>query len=110
MVHNSIGLSLAVIACSGLMISAQAPAPAKQPAPQTPSAQTTRQSNTTVVGCVYEEKDVPGRSPNIAEKAGVSRGLHPRGDQAIGARRHSGCGRHIRNGTARNDVQTRTRR
>ena len=71
MVNHSIGLSLAVVACSGLMISAQAPAPAQQPAPQAPSAQTVRQSNTTIVGCVYEEKDVPGRSPNIAEKAGV---------------------------------------
>ena len=71
MVNKSIGLSLAVIACSGLMISAQAPPPAQQPAPQTPSAQTVRQSNPTIVGCVPEEKDVPGRSPNIAEKAGV---------------------------------------
>src|SRR6187431_1342490 len=71
MIHNSIGLTLAVITCSGLVISAQAPPPAQQPAPQTPSAQTIRQSNTTLVGCVYQEKDVPGRSPNIAEKAGV---------------------------------------
>ncbi len=71
MIHNSIGLSLAVIACSSLVISAQAPPPAQQPAPQTPSAQTVRQSNTTIVGCVYQEKNVPGRSPNIAEKAGV---------------------------------------
>jgi hypothetical protein len=64
MVHNSIGLSLAVVACSGLVIAAQAPPPAQQPAPQTPSAQTVRQSNTTIVGCVYEEKNVPGRSLN----------------------------------------------
>ena len=71
MVNKSIGLSLAVVACSGLVISAQAPSPSQQPPPQTPSAQTVRQSNTTLVGCVYQEKDVPGRSPNIAEKAGV---------------------------------------
>jgi hypothetical protein len=26
---------------------------------------------TTIVGCVYEEKDVPGRAPNLAERAGL---------------------------------------
>jgi hypothetical protein len=24
----------------------------------------------TIIGCVYEEKDVPGRAPNVAERAG----------------------------------------
>ena len=28
-------------------------------------------STTTITGCVYEEKDVPGRAPNIAERVGV---------------------------------------
>lgn len=32
------------------------------------SAQT---ASTTVVGCVYQEKDVPGRAPNLAERAGI---------------------------------------
>jgi hypothetical protein len=27
--------------------------------------------STTIVGCVYEEKDVPGRAPNPAERAGI---------------------------------------
>ena len=27
--------------------------------------------STTLVGCVYEEKDVPGRAPNAAERVGV---------------------------------------
>jgi hypothetical protein len=35
---------------------------------QAPPAQT---ASTTLIGCVYEEKDVPGRAPNIAERAGV---------------------------------------
>jgi hypothetical protein len=26
---------------------------------------------TTIVGCVYEEKDVPGRAPNLSERAGL---------------------------------------
>jgi hypothetical protein len=33
------------------------------------SAQNT--STTTIVGCVYEEKDVPGRAPNLAEQVGI---------------------------------------
>ncbi|RPI56152.1 MAG: hypothetical protein EHM55_05810 [Acidobacteria bacterium] len=72
MVKNSIALSLAAIVGSGLLISAQAPPPSPQqqrpPNPSTPAAQ---QAATTIVGCVYQEKDVPGRSPNLAEKAGI---------------------------------------
>ena len=32
------------------------------------SAQT---ASTTIIGCVYQEKDVPGRAPNPAERAGL---------------------------------------
>jgi hypothetical protein len=28
-------------------------------------------ATTTIQGCVYKEQDIPGRSPNVAEKAGV---------------------------------------
>ncbi len=28
-------------------------------------------TTTTITGCVYQEKDVPGRAPNLAERAGV---------------------------------------
>jgi hypothetical protein len=28
-------------------------------------------ASTTLIGCVYEEKDVPGRAPNLAERAGI---------------------------------------
>lgn len=63
----------AVVACSGLVGVAQSPsatpqpAPAQQTEPQTPTAQ----PSTTLTGCVYQEKDVPGRAPNVAERAGV---------------------------------------
>jgi hypothetical protein len=33
--------------------------------------QTSGSTTSTIVGCVYEEKDVPGRAPNIVERAGV---------------------------------------
>jgi hypothetical protein len=58
--------------------SAQTPPPKQTPPttpPQTPTAQrpaTDPQGGTqTLVGCLYRERDVPGRTPNIAEKAGV---------------------------------------
>ena len=74
MVNKHIAYSLAAVLCSGVLISAQAPTPSTspQPRPDTPSTRaTTQQASTTIVGCVYQEKDVPGRSPNIAEKAGI---------------------------------------
>ena len=70
MINKSIALSLGAVVCSGVLIAAQAPSPAQQPRPPAPSAQATP-ATTTVVGCVYQEKDVPGRSPNLAEKAGI---------------------------------------
>jgi hypothetical protein len=33
--------------------------------------QSTGATTSTIVGCVYEEKDVPGRAPNVAERIGV---------------------------------------
>jgi hypothetical protein len=32
---------------------------------------TTQQASTTITGCVYREADVPGRAPNVAERAGI---------------------------------------
>ena len=62
-----------VVACSGLLGVAQSPSPAAQapPAPQTQPQATTAQASSTLTGCVYREKDVPGRAPNVAERAGV---------------------------------------
>ena len=45
---------------------------AAQAPPQTPSQTTTTvQPTTTLTGCLYREDQVPGRKPNIAERAGV---------------------------------------
>jgi hypothetical protein len=55
-------------------IAAQEPArPAgtpPQPPPRTPGA-TAQQPTTTVTGCLYREDQIPGRTPNVAERAGV---------------------------------------
>jgi hypothetical protein len=65
----------AVVACSGLVGVAQSPNPTPSPTTQAPAQQAepqaTAQATTTLTGCVYKEKDVPGRAPNVAERAGV---------------------------------------
>jgi hypothetical protein len=50
-------------------VSAQTPQ--NPPQTQQPSSATMQTATTTLQGCVYEEKDIPGRTPNVAEKAGV---------------------------------------
>ena len=44
--------------------------PTPPPAPATPSTMAQKPS-TTLTGCLYREAQVPGRTPNVAEKAGV---------------------------------------
>ena len=39
--------------------------------PRAPGADTTVQPTTTLAGCLYREEQVPGRKPNVAERAGV---------------------------------------
>jgi hypothetical protein len=55
-------------------MAAQSTNPAGTP-PQSPepsqSRATAPQASTVLTGCVYREKDVPGRAPNVAEQAGV---------------------------------------
>lgn len=65
--------ALVALTGSGVMLSAQAQTQAPgAPAPQAPKATVSEKTaTTTVVGCVYREKDVPGRAPNAAERAGI---------------------------------------
>ncbi len=73
---RNILLGVATILCSGALSSAQI-APqgqgggAPQPRTQQPRADPTGGPVTTFAGCLYREDSIPGRSPNIAEKAGV---------------------------------------
>jgi hypothetical protein len=66
------------VACAGIGLGAQARSTASQPSAAQQPSSTTRsdttagaQSSTTLTGCVYKEADVPGRTPNLAEKAGI---------------------------------------
>ena len=62
--------ALAAVCAASLAVQLQAQA---QPAGQAPAAKASgsQKSEATIVGCVYREKDVPGRAPNAAELAGV---------------------------------------
>lgn len=44
---------------------------AQQSKPQTPPASVTVEPTVTLVGCLYREDQVPGRKPNLAERAGI---------------------------------------
>lgn len=48
----------------------QDPPPQTSKAPATPAA-TQQPPSTTLVGCLYREDQIPGRKPNVAERAGV---------------------------------------
>jgi hypothetical protein len=59
--------SAMAILCAGVAASAQSPT--QQPQAQQPAME--QAASKTVEGCVYREKDIPGRAPNVAERAGV---------------------------------------
>ena len=71
----------AVIAMTIASAGAQTPQQPPQTPPQTPQTTPPTQqpspsamqntATTTLHGCVYKEADVPGRTPNVAEKAGM---------------------------------------
>jgi hypothetical protein len=69
-----------IVALSMATIAAQSPTgspqqnPVQSPTRQAPGAagpETRGTAQTTLTGCLYNERDVPGRTPNVAEKAGV---------------------------------------
>jgi hypothetical protein len=68
-------VAAAVMAVSIANVAAQTPQtppPQNPPAQAQPPASTPQpQATTTLQGCVYKEADVPGRTPNVAEKAGM---------------------------------------
>jgi hypothetical protein len=68
------GSAAAVMAVSIAGLNAQSTG-SQTPQTQTPQTPTSQQATTgvttTVKGCVYKESSIPGRAPNVAEKAGV---------------------------------------
>jgi hypothetical protein len=71
---SSVAAAIAVTMASVSAQTPQNPPTTQPPTTQPPATQQTSpsmQAEKTLTGCVYEEKDVPGRTPNVAEKAGV---------------------------------------
>jgi hypothetical protein len=64
-------LFMTALAASSATLAAQTPATTPQPRSDQPQAQAAAPAATTLTGCVYQEKNVPGRTPNVAETAGV---------------------------------------
>jgi hypothetical protein len=67
---TSVTLALPLVTA---LASAQTPSKPQDPPRQTPPppTATAQQSATTLTGCLYREDQVPGRKPNVAERAGV---------------------------------------
>ena len=61
-------LSVAALASARGASQPQYP-PTQTPSTRTPA--TAQQPSTTLVGCLYREDQIPGRKPNVAERAGV---------------------------------------
>lgn len=75
MINKRISVGTFVVFSAAALATAQEPRgsgqPQSAPPPQAPAAAATHQPTTTLVGCLYREEQVPGRSPNIVERAGV---------------------------------------
>lgn len=68
--------SAVVVMCGGALATAQTPATQQTPptptaSPADPANPDQRGQTVTLVGCLYHEKDIPGRQPNVAERAGL---------------------------------------
>ena len=75
MINKRIIVGTFVVFSTAALAAAQEPRasgqPQTAPRPQAPAAAATHQPSTTLVGCLYREEQVPGRKPNVAERAGV---------------------------------------
>jgi hypothetical protein len=71
-ITSYIRASTVAFLCAGTGLAAQAiQAQPPQSQTTTPTQTAASQTATTLAGCVYREQDVPGRAPNVAERAGI---------------------------------------
>jgi hypothetical protein len=69
--QHIIAAALAFSCASVVAAQAQSPSTSQRSTSQNTAQDSSRQQTTTISGCVYREDDVPGRSPNLAERAGI---------------------------------------
>jgi hypothetical protein len=70
MTKSTLAATLALLCTAGLAGS-QGEARAQEPGPVPPAQVTPPPPPATLAGCLYREEQVPGRKPNVAERAGV---------------------------------------
>src|SRR4030095_7890944 len=65
--------AVCALSFAATLASAQDAGQPQNPSRQTPTATTTTtvKPTTTLVGCLYREDQIPGRKPNLAERAGI---------------------------------------
>ena len=73
MARRTIAAGIVSALCATVSLAAQAPQPGPTTAPRstTPVVGAQTLTSITMTGCLYREQSVPGRTPNVAEKAGV---------------------------------------
>ena len=65
-------VSMFITVCAAGLLASQAPAPTAAPTPRAQAAASqTPATLVTLVGCLYRERSIPGRTPNVAERVGV---------------------------------------
>ena len=69
MINRAIGAGALAALLVVPLAAAQAPTPDRSKAQ--PQTTTTVKPTTTLTGCLYREDQVPGRKPNVAERAGI---------------------------------------
>lgn len=72
MVRKYVIPTVCAFALAGAVASAQQTTGQQQPPPQQhPQHEMAQAETRTIEGCVYREEDIPGRTPNVAERAGI---------------------------------------
>jgi hypothetical protein len=79
MIRRYVFSGVLAMACAGTVAMAQMPAETQNPTQAQPITEAAPSADqpadpaptTKLMGCLYKERDVPGREPNIAERAGV---------------------------------------
>ena len=64
-------LTAALAAAATTAVAAQQPQQPQQPAPSAPAAAATVRPTMTLTGCLYREAQIPGRTPDPAERVGI---------------------------------------